>query len=199
MKTFCTVCCALLLSLQGCLYSGGQHPSLDRLPDRISQQPGVNQYQGASVGIIEFSGPDNAREIGRLAAELLYQKLLPFNVYSRLELIPQSRLVSPGEGYLDLARSKQLDLLITGDVGYFLEGGNFQASRVCESVQAVEAIGTRVETVWQASSCEEAEYTESKDLIFYRTRGKASASALELMKELAGQFAAMLLTVPPLH
>ena len=196
MKTVCTLCVALLLSLQGCLYSGSGYGSMKHGPQQVFQQPDVNRYQGASVGIIEFSSPDNARGIGRLAAELLYQKLLSFNVYSRIELFPQSRLASPGEGYLDLARSEQLDLLIIGEVDFFLEGGNFQASQVCEAVQAVEAIGTRVETVWQARSCEQAEYTESKDLIFYRTQGKASASARELLQELAGQFAAMFLTVP---
>lgn len=177
---------------------GGTVPvASDLLPDQIIRQPRLNDYAQARVGVLVFESPDYAENQGSLAAELLFNALLQRNLYAELTLIQTMGAPGLEQTLFEFVQAKQLDLLVTGEVSYYLEGGNFQASRVCESLRVLEpSAHDSLQRVWQAKSCQSSAARAAHDLLLFRTPGKPAAPCVELMRGIAGQFAAMLEFVP---
>ncbi len=197
MHSWLTVLTLGVLLLSGCGALDRETVAPDQLPDQIVKQPQQNDYARARVGIIAFESPDYAENSGRLAAQLLFNALLQKNIFAELMLIQAVSAPGIKRSLFELMQDKQLDLLMTGEVSYYLEGGNFQSSRVCEDIQVLEPTDHEsLQRVWQAKSCEQSTAREAHDLLLFRTPGKPADSGVELMQTIARQFAAMLEFVP---
>lgn len=177
----------LLLLVSACASASRNTIDADPLPEQVYfLDPQLNLHHGARVGILAFGSPDYAESAGNIAAESLYRKLLKKNVAVRF--FPDF----PDEGLLEFARSHRFDLIITGEVKYFLQGGNHQNSRVCQDMRAIEPVGDRFYTAAYAGACTEGRTTGGKDFIFFRTQKRPSPSAEALTRRIALQFANML-------
>lgn len=192
-----TFLCLCVVGLSGCAALERDPVEPDQLPDQIVKQPRQNDYAGARVGVLVFESPAYADNTGRLAAELLFNALLHRNLFAELTLIQAVGAPGLEQTLFELMEEKQLDLLVTGEVSYYLEGGNFQASRVCESIRVLEpSAHDSLQRVWQAKSCQSSAARAAHDLMLFRTPGEPAAPCVELMRGIAAQFAAMLEFVP---
>jgi len=186
-----------VVGLSGCAALDNEPVKPDQLPDQIIKQPQQNDYARARVGVLVFESPDYAENTGRLAAELLFNALLQRNLFAELMFIRAVNAPGLERTLFELGEEKQLDLLVTGEVSYYLEGGNFQPSRVCESIRVLEPTDHEsLQQVWQAKSCERSAARETHDLLLFRTPAKPADPCVELMQAIARKFAAMLEFVP---
>lgn len=196
MKKYLSCLAFIFVLVSACTLAAANDPLCSTLPQNIYTQPDYDYYTDSRVGVLEFNSPDYAKDSGKKAAEKLYKELLKKNKALALVFIHQSQLPAGQNSLIQLMKSKNLDLLITGEVKDFSEGGNYQQSLVCEEIKIFEPANDGLHTLWHAQSCETSKYSKSRDLIFFRTAGKPPAPAALLMEKIALQFANMLTKKP---
>jgi hypothetical protein len=182
---------ALLLLVSACsLPVDGLSPA-EKESGSVYTEPPQNYYRGARVGIAPFDSPPYAEAAGKAAADALYRELLKRDFFRELVFYENAGPPMRPARLKSFIRSRGLDLFITGRVRYYLEGGNFQASRVCEEVQALAVKQGEIAPVWQADACEQGDYRRARDYVLFSTKGRPAPSCRQLMCRLAGRFTAM--------
>ncbi len=189
----CTVLTAFLLS--GCTYQRNVVLPEAGFPEEIYATPPLNHYYSAKVGVFPFKAPPYAPEAGKKAAKVLFRELVDNNVFfhTQLESTAGSNI---RKSLSDIACDRNYDIIITGDVLYYLEGSLYQASKINMAIQVfrVKEGGTRL--LWWAKATGNAAPEPSRDLIVLRVKGAPAPSAETLMRRNAEKFVEMLVKKP---
>lgn len=196
VSTKITVCAMVMVfCVAGCAYTYQRNVLLKPagLPEHIYEAPLHDDYTSSKVAVFSFREPPYARGVGRVACESLYEELLRNSVFASVSLesdVSDIRL----ENLMDIARSKHYDLIITGDLLYYFEGGLHQASRVDERIRVIR-VGTN-KTLWYAKAVDIGPPAPYTDYIVALGRGAPAPSTRTLLKRNAEKFCKMFLNQP---
>ena len=188
--------CAVVVAfcLVGCVYDVVLVPPRGGLPEEIYTTPQrLNRYRISSVGIFGFIEPYYAPGMGRTAAQYLYEELLKrevANVTPELDVLDVRM-----EILIDIARAKDYDVIIVGDLLYYFEGSLHLPSRVDERMRVIH-VATN-ETLWYAKAIEIEPPTRSTDYFIMESRGEPAQTGRTLMKKNAEKFCKLLLNSRP--
>ncbi|HID29060.1 MAG TPA: hypothetical protein EYP19_03545 [Desulfobacterales bacterium] len=190
-----TVYTAVIASLLvGCAYQRSVTLSPTGLPEEIFATPQENNYSTSNVALFKFTEPSFAPGMGKEAAQCLYRELLKNRVFLNVtrELgVADIRI----ENVIKIARSKKYDLLITGDLLYYLDGSLHQPARADEQIRVIDVSTNR--TLWYAKAVDIGTAAPYADYIFVEGRGAHAPTARTLLKRNAEKFCRMLLHSPP--
>jgi len=190
----------LLLLISGCgseLFplSHREAPAAS-LPERIHQQPPHNSYVNARVGVFRFFEPPHQNDVGYNAANSLYQALTQHTIFRAV--ISELSIQSPDLAVqLDTARVKGYDLMITGSVDYYLDGTQYQESRVDVAIWAYDVNTAAI--IWHAAATARSQPQAGKDYYLYKTKGKIPLSAATLIEQNTEKFINMFLIATASH
>jgi len=166
------------------------------LPERIYQEPTRNAYENARVGIFRFFKPPHQTDVGYDAANSLYQALAQHTIFHTV--ISELGTQSPDLAVqLDTARVKGYDLMITGSVDYYLDGTQYQESRVDVAIWAYDVNTAAI--VWHAAATARSQPQAGKDYYLYKTKGKIALPAATLIEMNTEKFINMFLLTAASH
>ena len=166
------------------------------LPEGIFSIPQSNNYGTARVAVFSFSAPSNAQGKGRVAALFLCQELEQKGVFAEIILLPDIGDMTM-RNLINVARTKNYDLIIAGELLYYFEGSFLEPSSVTEEIRVVKVRGGRPLTLWHAKATETAPPALSTDYIVAQGKGAPAPSTAVLMKRNAEKFCNMILDLPP--
>jgi hypothetical protein len=150
------------------------------LPEFVYKAPENNEYKDATVGVFRFSTGSYSTDIGLVAAESLYQKLLEKKVFAEVLQATETKNTSV-ESQLAVARAKGFGLIITGKILYYIDGSRSQPSRVEQEMKAYDVNSQKI--VWYAKTTNSDEPSLEKDRIIYQKTGAPARPVSELMDE----------------
>ncbi len=159
------------------------------LPEQIHKQPLQKSYENAKVVVFRFTNPENYPLVGYTAADTLYKKLVGENIFK--EVAP--RLNSEGlsiENQLDTAKAEGFDVLITGRVLLYLDGTQYQSSRVDEEIMIYSVLSGEI--LWHATATTQGIPVSKKDYYLYTKAGVPPPSPSKLMLKNSEKFINML-------
>ena len=188
--------CAVVVAfcLVGCVYDVVLVPPGSGLPEEIYTTPQrLNRYRISSVGIFRFIEPNYATGMGRTAAQYLYEELLKREVPNVTPELDVSDVRM--ENLIDIARAKDYDVIIVGDLLYYFEGSLHLPSRVDERMRVIH-VATN-DTLWYAKAIEIEPPTRSTDYFIMESRGEPAPTGRALMKKNAEKFCKLLLNSRP--
>ena len=166
------------------------------LPERIYQQPTHNTFANARVGVFRFFEPPHQTDVGYDAANSLYQALAQHTIFRTV--ISELNTHSPDlVVQLDTARAKDYDLMITGSVDYYLDGTQYQESRVDVAIWAYDVSTAAI--VWHAAATARSQPKAGKDYYLYKTKGKIPLPAASLIEMNTEKFINMFLLTAASH
>ena len=189
--TLCAM--AMSLCLIGCTYQRRVVLPPTGLPEEIYLTPQENKYF-KSVAVFKFREPLYPPGMGRAAAELLYSELLRNKAFVSITLesdVSDIRL----EGLMKIARQKDYDLIIMGDLLYYIEGSLHQPSRVDERIRVIDTRTNK--TLWYAKAMDVAPPAPHTDYVIIGGQGAPAPTARVLLKRNAEKFYKMLINLPP--
>ena len=182
--------------LMGCVSQQKVPSRSSGLPGEIYVTPQQNYHQELKVGLFKFTDPINAPGLGRTSAQYLYRELLKNKVFSDVTLeidVADTQI----DNLIDIANAKKYDLIITGDILYYFEGGNYESSHVEEEIRVLRVNDKRAQTLWYAGAVEIGLATPYTDSIFKQIIGCPAPAAKTLMKRNAKKFCNLFLTASP--
>lgn len=179
--------------LIGCIFQQKVPSRSSGLPEEIYVTPQQNYHKALKVGLFKFTDPTNAPGLGRTSAQYLYRELLKNKVFLDVTLeidVADTQI----NNLIDIANAKKYDLIITGDILYYFEGGNYESSHVEEEIRVIRVNEKRAQTLWYAGAVEIGLPTPSTDSIFRQIEGCPAPAAKTLMKRNAKKFCNLFLT-----
>lgn len=163
------------------------------LPEEIYVSPKDNPYKNARVGVFRFKDPSYAQGTGETAAEAMFNELLKKGVFSYVSY----EVSEADEGmahHMERARWKGHDLIITGNVLYYFNGSDYEASKVNEQIHVVDVPTGRI--LWSATAKSKDAPVPSMDYLLFQTSGIPAKPATTLIKRNSEKFSNMLLELP---
>lgn len=161
------------------------------LPEEIYLYPEKNIYSPSRVVVKPFGCPDYASNLGEYAAQSLYRHLLQKKVFYKTVLdLYDYKILNRTKNNPDCI--SEYDLIITGDVVSYLDGGTLQDSKVIMEIRVYERTKKSNQLLWFARSTELGHFRPPVDLIFLQIPGSSSPSGLELMHRCTKKFANLL-------
>jgi hypothetical protein len=187
--------CALVMAfcLVACTYQRKVLLKPTGVPEHIYKAPLHNDYITSSVAVFNFREPPYARGVGRAACESLYEELLRNSVFTSVSLesdVSDIRM----ESLMEIARDKNYDLIITGDLLYYFEGSLHHPSRVDERIRVIQVATNK--TLWYAKAVDIGPPAPYTDHIVVEGRGAEAPTTMTLLKRNAEKFCKMLLNEP---
>lgn len=140
-------------------------PTLDQRRT-ILVQPPTDSYRGKRAGILLFRHPPHLPDVSHPLTQVFYQKLLERRPFQEVVFIPQA-YGSVNEA-LELARRRQVDLLILGESPYFLDGGTVGTASLQVDLRVLEVQTGQL--LWYLSDALRATPRPIVDLIVTETR-----------------------------
>jgi hypothetical protein len=187
----------LLVSfLIGCIFQQKVPSQSLSLPEEIYVTPQQNYHKALKVGLFKFTDPPNAPGLGKASAQYLYRELLKNKVFSdvTLEIDVADTQIS---NLIEIADAQKYDLIITGDIFYYFEGGNYESSHVEEEIRVIRVNDKKTQTLWHAGATAIGLPTPSTDFIFKQRNGDPAPAAMALIKRNAKKFGNLFLTASP--
>ena len=151
----------LLLLIFAFIFTGCSHP-FDHIPylsvgmpEEIYLTPQSNNYPNFSyfsrhkVAVFNFTDPLNGKGMGKAAAMAVCQELKRNKIFTTItpemdvEVLVEDNLVN-------IARAKNYDIIISGNLLYYDEGSELFPSRVAEQIKVMLITDEKVETLWHA-------------------------------------------------
>jgi hypothetical protein len=175
---------AMLAVLSGCAGSHGGYLLAPPLPEHIYQQPFRNYYGQGEIGVFVFGSPLYAPEVGKAAATTIFQQLLEQKVFRRITPLYQYGII-PLEQQLAIARDRGMDLMLSGNVLYYMDGSLSRTSRADIEVKVINVATGAL--VWNAVAGEAAPPTAESDYFLFQTSGKPAPAATALMMKNTGK------------
>lgn len=185
---------AATIFLAGCSYQRTVYLKRTGLPEYIYKIPLKNNYISANVGVFNFREPPYARGMGRVAAESVYHQLLIDKIFVSVTHeadVKDLRL----ENLMQIAHDRGYDLIITGDLLYYFEGGLHQPSRVDQRIRVMDVEKNAI--LWYAKATDIGPCAPDTDYAVVKGRGAPAPTTRTLFKRNADKFALMLLSQPP--
>jgi len=145
------------------------------------QLPVHHFFHQYHVGVFSFSEPDYAKGMGQIAAQYVAQSLRSKGIFNRVTT--ELEITDLAEHHLiNIARMKQYDIIISGDLTYYFEGSDTMASRVDEQARIIMVSDTEITPLWYAKTTEVVHPKQSKDLIFFYGKGAKAPSSMGLLQ-----------------
>jgi hypothetical protein len=201
-----------IVSLVGCLVgaAGCGHWQYDQFPapswnptglatpridqrDRIFAQPGSQNLRAGRAGLLKFRTVPDFPEVGPAFTQIFYRELLAKRTFAEVVLIPETYTTK--EEALRLAKRYQVDVMLLGEVPYYLDGGTVGTSGLQVDLKVMEAGSGRL--LWSLSDSLKATARPLIDLIVTESRPYPTPSMGTLAARLAGRLAATLEQGPP--
>ena len=177
------LCAAGLLS--GCAV---QQPVIrpdSGLPEEVIASPPFGLPKGLySACVFRFAEPDYAPGVGLEASRHLYHALLKSGLFFEIALV---------DGLAWPPQAADVDLIITGRVLYFFEGGDLAPSRVDQEMQVIDAAHRPPVVLSNAVAMDISRPVYPRDLIFIEAVGAPAMPAGALLQRNAAKFSALLL------
>jgi hypothetical protein len=184
----CIIACFFIIcSYAGCTYQRHVTLKAPGLPESffpLSSQLQLpihhffNQYH---VGVFAFNEPDYAKGMGKIAAQYVAQSLQRKGLFNRVTA--ELDIANLAEHHLiNIARMKQYDIIISGDLTYYFEGSDNLGSRADEQAKIILVSDTEITPLWFAKTTEVVEPKFSKDLIFFYGKGAEAPSSMGLLQ-----------------
>lgn len=165
------------------------------LPKAVYVSPDMNLYSEARVVIQTFQSPSYAPNTGDYTARSLSRFLLLQEVFHnvRLELENASFSTFTWE---ELLAADDCDILITGQVLFFLEGSVQQPSKVAIEMKVYELADKSLHLLWHMRTAEIGHPRSAKDFYLFRLPPVPAPSGKELIDRCMEQCAQALLRIP---
>ena len=188
-----SICILFLLLTPGCTstyiptYNNDSQPVPEE--EQVQSQPLPIDTSTSRVCVYRFTEPAGHDNVGYTAANSFYRGLEALGIFQ--EVVPEFDV--PGISHarqLNRAREKGCNLIFTGNVRLYLDGTQYQESRV-----VIEANAYRVDTsenIWHATVTEADQPTLPKDYYLYKTKGKEPVPAMTLIDMINKKFMEML-------
>ncbi len=156
--------------------------------DRIFVYPRNESLRSKRAGMLIFRTDTVVADLARGITQIFYQELLARRVFADLVLIPETyNKILPA-----LARGKhfKVDVLVLGEVPYYLDGGTVGTSGLQVDLKVVEVEGPRL--LWSFSDSVKANPRPIISLMVVETRPYPTPPMANLTAKLAARMAATL-------
>jgi len=167
-----------------------EHTHKRHIPEHIYKRPSDDLSMDTAICVFRFTSPEYAPGSGYAAAAMFYRQMLErgfSNVTAEFD-VHDIRL----DNIMEIAEKKNYELIITGQVTYYISGSELQESRVDEQIKVID-VSTR-QTLWYAEAVEIGKPVYASDYIFFSTTGRNAPSPTVLMRRNARKFCKMFLT-----
>lgn len=170
----------ILAIFHGCAAHDSGYLFTTPLPEQVYKQPMRNYYTQGEIGIFIFGSPLYAPLVGSTAAHTIQQLLLEKGVFRQITPFFQYGFI-PLERQLLIAREQGMDLMMTGNVLYYMDGSLTQASRVDMEITILDV--PTATPIWKMATSETGRPKAELDLFMFQNQGKpAPAAATLIMK-----------------
>ena len=194
---------ALVLAAVGC--TGNSHVQIDQFPgpswspprlsnpkiekgEQVYSNPSANNCQTAKAGVLLFKCPPELTEVSYPVTQVFVRKLMAKRPFGEVTLIQKPYTSMPEA--LRLGRELKLDVLVLGEVPYFLDSGTMGQSGLQVDLEVVETQTGR--QVWFFSDQVKATPRPMLNLIVVETRPKPTPPIYALVDQLAGNMVDLL-------
>ena len=162
-------------------------PRIDKR-NQVFAHPGNQNFRLGRVGLLDFRTVPDFAEVGPAFTQIFYRELLAKKAFAEVVLIPETYTTK--EEALRLAKRHQVDVILLGEVPYYLDGGTVGTSGLQVDLKVIEAGSGRL--LWNLSDSLKATHRPIIDLIVTETRPYPIPSMGALAARLAGRLAATL-------
>lgn len=169
---------AVLAAVSGCAGINERVLFSPPLPEHVYRQPLRNYYAHGEIGVFTFGAPLYAPATGDTAASAIARQLMEQKVFRRITPLYQYGTI-PMERQIGIARDLGVDLMLAGNVLYYLDGSLSQAARVDLEVRVFDVATGAL--VWNAVAGEVGGPKAESDYFIHQTRGKPAPAATTLM------------------
>ncbi|WP_155325149.1 hypothetical protein [Desulfosarcina ovata] len=181
----------LIAMSTGCAYQRQLEKKAIGLPEEILIKKPVQNHYHPKIVVCDFQSPRYVGGIGKRASKMLFLELLKKNINA--DLLPANvPMPDTTEQIFELMTEKSYDMLVAGEVTYFLDGMISADSRV-ESEMVVYSISNEsLCTVGYAKAIESASPLPTTFFFSIRSWGRPAPSAESLLKRNSSKFALMI-------
>lgn len=193
---------ALALVMLLALASGCSHFQVDTFPapswnppalakpiittkDQVYVHPGLENLRLARVGVLYFRTPAYLSEVGPGLSKIFYRELLARRPFQEILLLPVPYTTQ--DEALKLGRRHRLQLLVLGEVPYYLDGGTVGTSGLQLDLKVVEVDSGRL--LWLLSDSLRARPRPLVSLLIVETRPRPTPDMGTLVARLAQRLA----------
>jgi hypothetical protein len=159
-------------------------PRIDQR-DRVFANPGAQNLRAGRAALLEFRAAPDFDNVGRAFTQIFYRELLAKRAFADIVLIHEP--FSNKEEALRLAKRYKADVILLGEIPYYLDGGTVGNSGLQVDLNVVEAGSGRL--LWSTSDSIKATRRPIIDLIVTESRPYPTPSMGTLAARLAGQLA----------
>jgi len=156
--------------------------------DQVFTHPGGQNLRLSRAGLLNFRTVPDFAEVGPAFTQIFYRELLAKRAFAEVVLIPETYTTK--EEALRLAKRHQADVLLLGEVPYYLDGGTVGTSGLQVDLKVIEAGSGRL--LWNISDSLKATPRPIIGLMVVETRPYPTPSMGTLAARLAGRLAANL-------
>ena len=162
--------------------TGSATPRIDKR-DRVYTYPGAQNLRIGRAGLMEFRTVPDFANVGPAFTQIFYRELLAKRAFADVVLIPEP--YSTKEAALHQAKRYKVDVMLLGEIPYYLDGGTVGNSGLQVDLKVMEAGSGRL--LWSLSDSIKATRRPIIDLIVTESRPYPTPSMGSLASRLAGQ------------
>ena len=156
--------------------------------NQVFTHPGGQNLRLGRAGLLNFRTVLDFTEVGPAFTQIFHRELLAKRTFAEVVLIPET--YSTNEEALRLAKRHKVDVLLLGEVPYYLDGGTVGTSGLQVDLKVIEAGSGRL--LWSTSDSLKATRRTIVDLMVTESRPYPTPSMGTLAARLAGRLAATL-------
>lgn len=148
--------------------------------EKVYVKPPVPQYT-ARAGVLLFRSPPQLPEVSHAVTQIFYRRLLEKRPFLEVMMIPES--FGSLQDAVVQGRAHNVDLVVLGEVPYFLDGGGMGRSGLQVDLKVVEVKTGRL--LWEIRDAITATQRPMVDLWVTETRPRPTPSIYDLAERLA--------------
>jgi hypothetical protein len=164
-------------------------PQVYASPTQFFVAPSPGLFTANRVGLFYFITPVNFPNVSYPLTKIFYQQFLKNQIFCELELIPET--YSTLAEALSVGRSKRYDLILLGQIPYFLDSGTTSKSGLQVDLRVLEVNSGA--TVCYLSDAIGAEPSPMRDFVVWDTKPKPSPSIYALAQILSDRISRSLI------
>ncbi|MGQ9688775.1 MAG: hypothetical protein ACUVXF_08335 [Desulfobaccales bacterium] len=161
--------------------------------DRVFVYPRDESLRHKRAGLLIFRTDNVVADLAPAVTLIFYQELLANRVFAELVYIPET--YTKMLNTLPLAKQYKVDVLVLGEVPYYLDGGTVGTSAIQVDLKVVEAESKRL--LWSYSDSVKASPRPIIDLLIVETRPYPTPAIGNLTARLAKRMAETLVEGKP--
>jgi len=150
---------------------------------QVYVSPGVNSWSSARAGVLMFKCPPELPQVSYPVTQTFMRKLMEKHPFLEVRLMPEPYTSLPEA--LRLGRERKVDVMVLGEVPYFLDSGTAGQSGIQVDLTVVEVASGRQH--WYFTDAVKATPRPMLNLIVVETRPKPTPPLYVLVEQLAGR------------